>query len=107
MSLGLTRGSIVRLFTLEGSLQAALGGIIGAIYGIPILSIFAQKGWTLLETTDSYGFALGEKLYPVFTISIIIGTAILIFITTTIVSFLPTRKIAKLKPTEALRGRLL
>ena len=81
--------------------------MIGAIYGIPLLSLFASKGWTLLETTDSYGFALGEKLYPVFTLSIIAGTTILVFIATTIVSYLPTRKISKLEPTEALRGRML
>jgi ABC-type lipoprotein release transport system permease subunit len=107
MALGLTRGRVIRLFTLEGSIQAAFGGLIGALYGIPLLSLFASKGWTLLESTDSYGFALGEKLYPVFTMGIIAGTSILILITTTIVSYMPTRKIAKLKPTEALRGRLI
>jgi ABC-type lipoprotein release transport system permease subunit len=107
MALGLTRGRVIKLFTLEGSMQAAFGAFIGALYGIPLLSLFARNGWTLLESTDSYGFALGEKLYPVFTIGIIIGTSILIFLATTIVSYLPTRKIAKLKPTEALRGRLI
>jgi len=107
MALGLTRGRVIKLFTLEGSLQAAVGGIIGAVYGLPLLTIFAHKGWTLLESSDSYGFALGEKLFPIFTAGIIAGTAVLIFITTSVVSYLPTRKIARLKPTEALRGRLL
>lgn len=107
MALGLTRARIVALFTVEGSLQAAVGAVIGAGYGIPLLALFARRGWTLLEATDSYGFALGEKLYPVFSLGIIAGTAILIFVTTSIVSYLPTRKIAKLKPTDALRGRLL
>lgn len=107
MALGMTRGRVVKLFTLEGAMQAALGALIGAAYGIPLLSLFAEKGWTLLETTDSYGFALGEKLYPVFTAGIVASTTILVFIATTIVSYLPTRQISKLEPTEALRGRLL
>jgi len=107
MALGMTRGRVIKLFTLEGAMQAGLGALIGAAYGIPLLSLFADKGWTLLETTDSYGFALGEKLYPVFTVGIIAGTTILVFIATTIVSYLPTRQISKLEPTEALRGRML
>lgn len=107
MALGMTRGRVIKLFTIEGAMQAGLGALIGAAYGIPLLSLFADKGWTLLETTDSYGFALGEKLYPVFTVGIIAGTTILVFIATTIVSYLPTRQISKLEPTEALRGRVL
>jgi ABC-type lipoprotein release transport system permease subunit len=107
MALGLTRGRVIRLFTLEGAMQAGLGAFIGAVYGIPLLSLFAEKGWTLLESTDSYGFALGEKLYPVFTLGIVLGTTVLVFIATTIVSYLPTRRIARLEPTEALRGRML
>jgi len=107
MALGMTRGRVIRLFTLEGAMQAGLGALIGAAYGIPLLSLFAEKGWTLLETTDSYGFALGEKLYPVFTLGIVAGTTILVFIATTVVSYLPTRQISKLEPTEALRGRVL
>jgi ABC-type lipoprotein release transport system permease subunit len=35
----------------------------------------------------------------------VLGTTVLVLIVTTIVSFLPTRRIAKLKPTDALRGR--
>ena len=107
MALGLTRGRVIKLFTLEGAMQAGLGALIGVAYGLPLLSLFAEKGWTLLETTDSYGFALGEKLYPVFTLGIILGTTVLVFIATTIVSYLPTRQIARLEPTEALRGRVL
>jgi ABC-type lipoprotein release transport system permease subunit len=107
MALGLTRGRVIRLFTLEGALQAGLGALIGAAYGIPLLSLFAEKGWTLLETTDSYGFALGEKLYPVFTLGIVLGTTVLVFVAATIVSYLPTRQISRLEPTEALRGRML
>ena len=56
MALGLTRGSVIRLFTLEGAMNAVLAALVGVV--------------------------------------------------TTIVSYLPTRQIATLQPTEALRGRL-
>jgi len=37
---------------------------------------------------------------------LVAATTFLVLVITTIVSYLPTRKIAKLKPTDALRGRM-
>jgi ABC-type antimicrobial peptide transport system permease subunit len=55
---------------------------------------------------DSFGIALGEKLFPIYSGPLIAGTTILVCIVTTVVSYLPARKIARLKPTDALRGKL-
>jgi ABC-type lipoprotein release transport system permease subunit len=107
MALGMTRGKVIALFTVEGALHAFLAALIGAVYGIPLLVYFVTKGWALpAGTADSFGLALSEKLFPTYSAGLVLGTTVLVFIITTIVSFLPTRKIAKLKPTEALRGRL-
>ena len=106
MALGLTRGKLILLFTLEGALQGVLAAIMAAIYGIPLLWYSYIKGWTMPQIADSMGFAIGEKLFPVFTTELIIGTFALVLIITTIVSYLPTRKISNLKPTDALRGKL-
>ena len=105
MALGMTRPKIVQLFTLEGAFHSVLATIVAAIYGLPLIFYTAKKGWALPQNTDNYGFAIGDKLFPVYTAGLIIGTVILIFIVTTIVSYMPTRKIAKLKPTDALRGK--
>ena len=37
---------------------------------------------------------------------LVAGTTVLVFLLTTIVSYLPTRRIAKLEPTDALRGKI-
>jgi putative ABC transport system permease protein len=50
---------------------------------------------------------MAEKLYPVYSLSLIAGTVLIVMIVTTIVSYWPSRKIAKLNPTDALRGRML
>jgi putative ABC transport system permease protein len=105
MALGFTRGRIIRLFTLEGALHGVLAAIVAALYGIPLLTWYAGQGWALPEGMDSYGFAIGEKLFPVYSAGLVAGTTLLVLVITTVVSFLPTRRIAKLKPTEALRGR--
>ncbi|MGD8538139.1 MAG: FtsX-like permease family protein [Candidatus Aminicenantes bacterium] len=106
MSLGMTRWKIIQLFTLEGALHGVLAAIVAAIYGIPLLTLFAKKGWALPGAADSYGFAFGQKIFPVYSVGLVLGTTLIVLIITTIVSFLPTRKIAKLKPTDALRGRM-
>ena len=66
----------------------------------------SHSGIKLPETSDNYGYAIGEKLFPAYTLGLIVGTVILVLIITTIVSFIPTRRIARLKPTDALRGKL-
>jgi len=105
MALGFTRGKVIRLFTLEGGLHAVLATLVGAVYGGPLMYWTYAKGISLPASYDQWGMALGEKMIPIFTAGLIIGTTILVLIITTVVSYLPTRKIAKLKPTDALRGR--
>jgi ABC-type lipoprotein release transport system permease subunit len=107
MSMGMTRGKIIQLFTLEGAMHSFLAVVVAAVYGIPLLLWSAKKGWAMPEAVDEFGMAgLGEALFPVYGTGLIIGTTILILLVTTIVSFMPTRKIAKLKPTDALRGKM-
>jgi ABC-type lipoprotein release transport system permease subunit len=106
MSMGMTRGRLIRLFTLEGAMHSVLAVVVAAIYGTPLLLWSAKKGMAMPEAVDDYGIALGEVLLPVYGAGLIIGTTILILVVTTIVSFMPTRKIAKLKPTDALRGKM-
>jgi len=106
MALGFTRTKLIGLFTLEGALNGVLAGLFGALYGVPLLSWMARTGWALPGDTDSYGFAIGERLFPSYSLVLVAGTTLLVLLTTTVVSFLPTRRIAKLKPTDALRGRM-
>lgn len=106
MSMGMTRGKLIRLFTLEGAMHSALAAVVAAIYGIPLLLWSAKKGMPMPESVDDYGIALGDVILPVYGTGLVIGTTILVLVVTTFVSFLPTRKIAKLKPTDALRGKM-
>ena len=105
IALGMTRSRVIQLFTLEGALHGILAALLGAVWGAPLMWTLARNGWTLPSSTDDFGIAIGEKLYPLYTSGLILGTALLVFAAVTIVSFLPTRRIARLNPTDALRGR--
>ncbi len=106
IALGMTRGQVIRLFTLEGAMHSILAAGVAAIYGIPLLSLQAKYGIAMPENTDDYGIAIAEKIFPVYSIGLIITTTIVIFITATIVSFIPARKISRMKPTDAIRGKI-
>ena len=107
MAMGMTRPKIIQLFTLEGVLHAVLAILMGAVYGIPLLNHFQKVGMQIGMDAKEWGLSgLDDALYPVYGWKLVVETIILVLITVTIVSFLPTRKIAKLKPTDALRGKM-
>ncbi|MCR4438270.1 MAG: FtsX-like permease family protein [bacterium] len=106
MALGMTRRQVVGLFTVEGAMHGVLAAVVGAVYGIPLLLYFASKGLGMpKEVADSMGMAIADRIYPAYSAGLVVGTTLLVLIAVTVVSFLPTRQIAKMRPTEALRGR--
>jgi len=106
MALGMVRSKVIALFTLEGILHGILGIAIAALYGIPALIITGKFGIPLPSTAEEYGFALPTRLFPVYSAWLVSVTVFIVMVTVTIVSYLPSRKISGLKPTEALKGRL-
>lgn len=107
MALGMTRLKIIQLFTLEGSLHAILAILVGAVYGIPLLYLASHKGIYIGTAGDDFGLSgITESLYPVYGWKLVLGTILLVLIMVTAVSFFPTRQITRLKPTDALRGKL-
>ena len=106
IALGMTRGAVIRLFTFEGAMHGILAAIFAAVYGIPLLSLQAVRGFAMPEAVDSFGLAIAERIYPVYSAGLIVGTTLIVMIAVTIVSLMPTRRIAKLNPTDAIKGKV-
>ncbi len=106
VALGMTRGQVVRLFTLEGAMHSVLAALVGAVYGIPLLMLQSARGVKIPLSSSDFGISMAERLYPVYSLTLIAGTVAIVFVVTTIVSYWPSRRIAKMNPTEALRGRI-
>jgi len=106
VALGYTRKEVVALFTVEGAMHSVLAAVVSAIYGIPFLAWQAKSGWTIPVEASDYGMAMAQTLYPIYTTGLVTSTIIIVVLTTTIVSYWPSRKIAKMNPTEALRGKI-
>jgi ABC-type lipoprotein release transport system permease subunit len=105
MALGMERIKVIGLFTLEGVLHGILALVVGAVYGIPLLGYSLSRGFPMPEMAANMGVALPEVLYPSYGIRLLIGTTLLVLVSVTVVSFLPASKIAKLQPTDALKGK--
>ena len=106
MALGMTRSKVVGLFTLEGALNSFLATAMTVIVFGPILWYFGEKGIPLPMNYSEMGLMIAKRLIPVYSVGLILTTTILIAIIVLLVSYLPSRKISKMKPTDALRGKI-
>ena len=106
MALGMTRSRVVGLFTLEGALNSFLATAMTVIVFGPILWYFGEKGIPLPMNYSEMGLMIAKRLIPVYSVGLILTTTILIVIIVLLVSYLPSRKISKMKPTDALRGKI-
>ncbi len=106
IALGMTRGQVVRLFTVEGAMNAVLAAGVAAVYGIPFLASQAKYGIPMPQATDSMGLAIAEKIFPVYSIGLVFATIAFVLITATIVSYIPSSRISRMNPTDAIKGKI-
>ena len=106
IALGMTRLQVVKIFTVEGGAHSLLALLVGAIYGIPLLLYLQNAGIPMPEYADDAGVAISEKIIPAYSLGMLTTTTLLVIISATIVSYFPARKISKMKPTDAIKGKI-
>ncbi len=106
IAMGMTRRQVIGVFTIEGTMHAIMALVIGALWGIPLLLKLKQVGFKMPEGVDQMGLPISETIIPAYSVALVLGTIILVTITTAIVSYMPARKIAKMNPNDAIRGKI-
>ena len=106
MALGMTRARVVGLFTLEGGLNAFFATIMMLVLFGPILWYFGTFGIPLPIDHSELGILMATRLTPVYSVSLLFFTTIMISIIVLMVSYIPSRKISTMKPTDALKGKI-
>lgn len=107
IALGMTRAQVVGIFTVEGGAHSILAILLGAAYGIPLLLLLNKNGIGMGYAEDmAFDIPVAEAIFPYYSFRLILMTIMIVVVTATIVSYLPARKISKMKPTEALKGKL-
>ncbi|MDA3821733.1 MAG: FtsX-like permease family protein [Bacteroidales bacterium] len=106
IAMGMTRKQVIGVFTVEGGMHAIFAILMGAAYGGPLLMWMAKNGFSMPDAADDFGVPIAATILPTFSIALILGTIILVTLTTTIVSYIPAKKIAKMNPNDAIRGKI-
>ena len=84
-----------------------LSAVVTLIVFGPILWYFGVYGIPLSIDYSEMGMIVAKRLIPVYTIGLVVSTTILVSIIVLIVSYIPSRRIARMKPTDALRGKVV
>jgi len=106
IALGMTRNQVLKIFTVEGSMYSIFGGVTGLILGAPLFFYTASQGIYVGSEIEGMGVQFADNIYPTFGSALIVGTFVVLVFTATLVSFLPARKISKLNPVYALKGKI-
>ncbi len=104
LAMGMTPSRVVKLFTLEGSLAAFGAVVMTALLGVPFFAWFQTVGFDVSHLSET-GIPVRENIFLVFRPGEI---ALSVFITISLmilVAWWPVRRISRLDPTLALRGR--
>jgi ABC-type lipoprotein release transport system permease subunit len=69
--------------------------------------LFINKyGIPMPKSADQAGVAISERIFPFYSLGMLVSTILLVVISATIVSYFPTRRISKMRPTDALKGKM-
>jgi len=107
MAIGMTRSRVVGLFTLEGGMNAFFALIMTLVLGGPVFIYFSMYGIPLPIDYTEMGLIMAKRLIPVYTLGLFVSTTLFISFVVLVLSYLPSRRIAKMKPTDALRGKVV
>ena len=107
MALGMTRVRVVGLFTLEGGLNAFFAIIMMLVLFGPILWYFATFGIPLPIDHSELGILMATRLTPVYSFGLLFFTTTIVSIIVLVVSYIPSRKISTMRPTDALKGKII
>ena len=106
IAMGMTRRQVIGVFTVEGTMHAVLSLIVGAIWGIPLLLQLKKTGLPMPEGYDQFGLPMGDSIIPAYSLGLVLVSVVIVTVTTAIVSYLPARKITKMNPNDAIRGKI-
>lgn len=106
MALGMDPGRIVRIFTLEGVLAACWALVLALFLGVPFFIWFQGVGFDVTHLSEA-SFPIRETIYPDYQPREIVISVLIVFALIIASAWAPVKKIIRLDPTLALRGRAI
>jgi putative ABC transport system permease protein len=106
MALGMEPQRIVRIFTLEGVLAALWALLAAVVLGVPFFIWFQGVGFDVTHLSEA-SFPIRETIFPEYQAKEISISILIVLVLIIVSAWIPVRKITRLDPTLALRGRAI
>lgn len=103
-AMGMEGGNIIRLFFTEAFFIAVLGSLFGVVAGTILTLITGNTGIPFGNALEGVDFEISSALYPVLTLRSTVFVFFYSTIVASLVSLIPSRASARVKPVEALRS---
>ncbi len=106
MALGMEPQWIVRIFTLEGVIAALWALGLAVVLGVPFFIWFQGVGFDVTHLSEA-SFPVRETVYPDYQPREILVSVFIVMSLIIVSAWVPVKKITRLDPTLALRGRAI
>jgi ABC-type lipoprotein release transport system permease subunit len=105
IALGMKKRTVVTLFTIEGALNALFAILLTIVLFGPLLYYFSVYGVPLPIDYSDMGLIIAKRLIPIYSPLLFLITAFSVFTILLIVSYIPSIRISKMHPVDAIRGK--
>ncbi|HEX37467.1 MAG TPA: ABC transporter permease [Candidatus Cloacimonetes bacterium] len=103
-SMGFTNGQVLTMFMNEGMLLGFVGSVVGSLIGLGIVTILHFHGIDFSGMMESINFPMSNVIYLRLNLLSIVIAILLGTVTSTIVSFFPSRRAEKMKIVDSLKS---
>lgn len=102
-AIGMSGGELVRIFFIEALILGALGAAVGLVGGIGVTAVLGRVGIDFSSAMEGVDFEMSPVLYPVLNLRSTVGAFFFAVVVSGVTSYIPTRRITRIEPVEALR----
>jgi len=102
-AMGMRDRDLIRMFFIEAVILGVIGAFIGLVLGVGGSALLGTIGIDFSTSMEGVDFEISPVLYPVINVRSTLFVFVFSVVVSAATSYLPTRKITRIEPVEALR----
>jgi putative ABC transport system permease protein len=102
-AMGMNDRELIRMFFVEALILGVIGAFVGLVLGVGGSALLGRIGIDFSASMEGVDFEISPVLYPVINLRSTLVVFVFSVVVSAATSYLPTRKITRIEPVEALR----